>query len=716
MTVAVGLDGGFAVKLNLNRKKLRFGGMAVALTAFIIAAVVLFNVLFFILMPDSFKYIDMTSEGLFTLSDECRDLINNAITGEKGVNYQREEYNKENGLAPGDKDYKEPVSVTVYFCDDPDNLTANLYMKYVYETVRDLKEACSFINVEHLNWEYNPSSVQKFMKTGNTINSQSIIVESGSEYRVFTLQNMFTIDPDTNEVWAYNGEKKLAGAILAVTSVDQPIAYITTAHGEAYYDTALLELLEDAGYKLQYEGQTDADGKTIVGKLSDRENNPLNNEDVRLVVVYNPQSDFQTDGVNELDRIDRFLEENNSMMVFMDPYTPVLKNFEEWLGTWGVSFGRMLGDDGKYSSYMLNDTSASLDSAGYELKADYIKTGGLGYSIYSSMLNKGYSPSVIFDCAMPISFTFPIERYVNEDKPDPTTEYNYGMSFANGETKKIYDVFTAPSGSVAIANGIASSQGGTVTPSVGGISYVYRDSAGNLYHLDSENKNILDSDDKALERNDSGRFVAKDGTELEIVNGRIVAVGEANGDVFAIIKEITEYSGKKYVLSDDGTRIVGEGIEYNEQTKQYTTKDGSVLEIETVGGGYKSIKIVSGAQSASEPFKVMTITSRDRVEQEDNYSEANLSSYLLACGSTAFATEKYLKSAVYGNSDVLLSATTFMGRDVVPVGLDFKPFASFDISDITDAEANRYTLLLTILPAVIVVGAGVVVLVRRKHS
>ena len=57
-----------------------------------------------------------------------------------------------------------------------------------------------------------------------------------------------------------------------------------------------------------------------------------------------------------------------------------------------------------------------------------------------------------------------------------------------------------------------------------------------------------------------------------------------------------------------------------------------------------------------------------------------------------------------------------MGRDVVPVGLEFKPFASFEISDITDAEANRYTVLLTVLPAVIVIGVGVFVLVRRKYS
>ena len=112
----------------------------------------------------------------------------------------------------------------------------------------------------------------------------------------------------------------------------------------------------------------------------------------------------------------------------------------------------------------------------------------------------------------------------------------------------------------------------------------------------------------------------------------------------------------------------------------------------------------------------MTFTRRSESVQETNWLSTNLNSLVLACGSLEFATEKYLNSAVYANADVLLSATTLMGRDTVPIGLDFKPFSSFDISDITDAEANRYTILLATLPAAIVIGVGIVVLIRRKYS
>ena len=341
------------MKLNINRKKLRFGALAVALTAFVIAAVVLLNVLFLSLATSFRWYIDMTSEALFTLSDECRDLIKDSIEGEGGVNEQRREHNRKNGLNPSDEGYMPDVAVKIYFCDDPDNLAQNTYMNYVYTTALDLEAACDFITVDYLNWEYNPTSVQIYQKTGSTINSQSIIVESGTEYRVYTLSSMFATDDD-GTVWAYNGEKKLAGGILAVSSVDQPVAYITTGHSEAFYDSALLDLLVDAGYKVEVEGTTDKDGNVTVPTLDDKNVDPLDRDDVRLVVIYNPRSDFLTTGsANELDRLNRFLEKNNSMMVFMDPYSPVLPEFEEWLALqWGVVFDRYQSGDDTFS-YMI---------------------------------------------------------------------------------------------------------------------------------------------------------------------------------------------------------------------------------------------------------------------------------------------------------------------------------------------------------------------------
>jgi hypothetical protein len=57
-----------------------------------------------------------------------------------------------------------------------------------------------------------------------------------------------------------------------------------------------------------------------------------------------------------------------------------------------------------------------------------------------------------------------------------------------------------------------------------------------------------------------------------------------------------------------------------------------------------------------------------------------------------------------------------MGKEFIPVDLDIKPFASTEISEMSTEAKNSYTVILAVVPAAIVIGAGVFVLVRRKYS
>ena len=118
------------------------------------------------------------------------------------------------------------------------------------------------------------------------------------------------------------------------------------------------------------------------------------------------------------------------------------------------------------------------------------------------------------------------------------------------------------------------------------------------------------------------------------------------------------------------------------------------------------------SSSELDPFKLMTVTREGRMVDNTNADY----SYVLACGSTQFASQDLLQSAVYGNTDVLLSALRSMGKELVTVGLTHKPFASTDIDTITTAQANQYTIVLTAVPAVIIFGLGIFVMVRRKYA
>ncbi len=84
--------------------------------------------------------------------------------------------------------------------------------------------------------------------------------------------------------------------------------------------------------------------------------------------------------------------------------------------------------------------------------------------------------------------------------------------------------------------------------------------------------------------------------------------------------------------------------------------------------------------------------------------------------SVRFATEDYLQSAVYGNTDAMLRILATVGGTTTPEGLTIKPFHASSMSTITTAQKLRWTLLLAILPALAVTAVAVPALVRRRYS
>lgn len=113
-------------------------------------------------------------------------------------------------------------------------------------------------------------------------------------------------------------------------------------------------------------------------------------------------------------------------------------------------------------------------------------------------------------------------------------------------------------------------------------------------------------------------------------------------------------------------------------------------------------------------LRLMTVTVEGRTVQEDNYSTVNQPSYVIACGSVDFASSEMLQSNSYGNTDVLLTALRTIGQEPVPVGIEFKPFADYTIDTITTAESTQYTIVLSVVPAIVALVTGFVIIVRRK--
>ena len=413
-----------------SSRKLKYGSLSVAMTCVIIAAVVLFNGVFKLLADKYLWYTDLTRDEIYTLSDVAVEAVANI-----------------------DKD------VHILFCDDPDNLENDYYSKMIYKTALGLAEQNDYIHVETVNIWREPSAVNKFKTNSkDSIYSTDVIVYSGTEFRVYKLRAMFVFNDSSSDTpWAYQGEKKLVSGILAVTQAESPVACITINHGEPFMtSTALQEtqyiigLLEDGGYKVE---------------LIDLAHQEIP-EDCRLMVVYDPQDDFLVaDGVStisEIEKLDRFLDGTNALMVFVNPTTPVLPNLEEYLEEWGIKFNRHTDNLGNTLGTTVRDYNNSLTEDGMTVVGNYT-TDGLGASLHKDMRTT-YPPKVIFKNAMAISYSDTYQTVWYEDEEDSSYTFSYGSYYKDGVSRSMFDVFVSPATATEVVDTSVVGQATTQDP------------------------------------------------------------------------------------------------------------------------------------------------------------------------------------------------------------------------------------------------------------
>ncbi len=426
----------------LNTGKIRHGICATAITAIVIVAVLLINVGFGVLSDLRLWMIDLTSEKMYTLTNETVEMLDGTF---RQVNEKRAQ------------DGEEDVQVDIIFCADPDLIKSNEKMRYIYYTARALERKFpKSVKVSTTNVWTNPSSVDRYRTNSySSVYQSNIIVASGSEFRMTSIDTYYTYNTDTStdsEPWAFNAEKKFTQSIIAVTKAESPICGITTNHGEALATeegraeySELLNVIRNAGYEIQYLNlSTD-----------------VIPENCRLILTFDPQTDFlgkkdSPTGVSELSQLDTFLGKAYSYMIFVDADTPVLTNLEEFLLEWGISFNRQKDENDNWTGNWQVKSNTSLDADGLSVIADYEKEA-LGGNITKDMREKGGSPKVVFGNAMPISYSPSYElTYQLPDEENNIGAFTYGSYYRNNHSRAIYDMFraTAESTAYGLMNGV----------------------------------------------------------------------------------------------------------------------------------------------------------------------------------------------------------------------------------------------------------------------
>ncbi len=384
-----------------HTKKFRHGSVSLALTVVVIAAVILINAIFGTLSEKFLWYIDMTPEPRFTLSEEAKTYLNEMDTTKE---------------------------VTILLCDEKFAWESDNVQLEVLKTALDIEKYYPNVKVAYTDIYTNPSSVSHYKElTGKNITTQSVIVTCGNTCRVYNLEEFFKLD-EQGYVTGYDGEDVLVSSLLSVTRANAPMACFTTNHGESY-DEALTALFGRIGF----------DVKPI----------DLLTEDIpaacRLLVIFDPQTDFhEKDGisdVSEIEKIEAFLSENNSMAVFMDKDTPYLMNLEQFLAEWGIEIART----DKNENTVIKDVSSSLSTNGYTNKAIYAEEG-MGADITTHMRENTVPKTVAFPNTTALRFSSLYQQTTIDG-------YRSATYSINAVRRTCYNVFFSSSEAVAMANG-----------------------------------------------------------------------------------------------------------------------------------------------------------------------------------------------------------------------------------------------------------------------
>lgn len=192
-----------------------------------------------------------------------------------------------------------------------------------------------------------------------------------------------------------------------------------------------------------------------------------------------------------------------------------------------------------------------------------------------------------------------------------------------------------------------------------------------------------------------------DGTEL-------VATYTTEGTGASLTKTIREMDSTPMAIVNNARPIT---MIYTDNHELYGSTERMCSAVLTTSTGKTAVATSLDGEGTTENeiFNLMTITVGSRyIDNEQHYS------YVLAAGTSSFADSKYVGSKSYANRDVIFYAMKSFAKKTVPLDLDFKVFEDTDLN-CTTAEANRYTILFTVVPAAIVAGVGIYVYTRRKY-
>ena len=297
-------------------KVFRSGLYSAAITAAVIAAVVLLNLLVRAI-PSKYTEFDLSEAGLYTLGDSSKQVA---------------------------QELSQDVTI-YYLCEtgNEDQIISKLLDKYAAES-------------SHITWELKDPAVYPTFAAqygAQDASSGSLILVSGDQNVVLDASELYDYDySDYYTTGTYSvtftGENEVTSAIYRLTSGEQKHAYYTTNHGEQTLTDTLTNALESQNLSL-----------TALDLLSS--GIP---EDCDLLIINDPAQDLASAGslVDEMSLLRSYLSSGGKVLLLTDSYynTP---NLDALMAEFGLTRTEGLVVEG--------DADHSMNGYPYYLLPDY---------------------------------------------------------------------------------------------------------------------------------------------------------------------------------------------------------------------------------------------------------------------------------------------------------------------------------------------------------
>lgn len=348
-----------------NENLFKKGGYSVAITALVLAGLIVFNWLMGALADRFNLKFDMTTDKKNSISQENIDYIKNldadvdvTICGaEKNFADYMVSYAQNSGITISSNAEAEYFDQTVKLIAKYNDFNSRINVKYV-----DI-QSTEFTAISSNYADYK-------LQFGDILVTSSV---SGNErVKHLTLDDIYVIKEGqasyygaSYNITANKLESALTSAIAYVTSSDSKKVAVLSGHSSNNYNDAYKELLTSNNYDI-----TEINDK-IITKIS---------SDYDAIIISAPTNDFVD---SEIDAISAFLANDGKLgkglVFFADATCPTLPNLTSFLKQWGIELGEGIVFETNDDNH-IPDSPSTMGVYPVELEDDDI-TNGLNLAI-----------------------------------------------------------------------------------------------------------------------------------------------------------------------------------------------------------------------------------------------------------------------------------------------------------------------------------------------